>query len=198
MGGYGSGRRGGGAKATLNGAIRLDVRTLVASGRLGRAGSTRGSLRWTDAWTGEQTAVVGFVVAGGPAEPTLELNYVIDGDLVREPVHFAHTRPNYGGRRWWFRCPIRGCGRPCAALYLPLGGLLRVPCVLPAGLPEPTRDRLGPVPQAGPQAPATSQRVYWGVRRPETEGMHGRPSTGSPGNARPLSSTASWYRLPLG
>ena len=32
------------------------------------------------------------------------------------------TRPNYGGRRWWFLCPL--VRRRAAKLYLPPGGRL--------------------------------------------------------------------------
>jgi hypothetical protein len=41
-------------------------------------------------------------------------------------VRLACTRPHFGGRRWWFVCPIaRGDDKPprCVAhLYLPSGG----------------------------------------------------------------------------
>jgi len=32
-------------------------------------------------------------------------------------VHIESTPCNYGGQRWWFRCP--DCGRRCRVLYLP-------------------------------------------------------------------------------
>ena len=37
-------------------------------------------------------------------------------------VRLVSTRPNYGGRRWWFVCPL--VGRRVAKLYLPPGARL--------------------------------------------------------------------------
>ena len=37
-------------------------------------------------------------------------------------VRLVSTRPNYGGRRWWFLCPL--VRRRVAKLYLPPGGRL--------------------------------------------------------------------------
>jgi len=34
-------------------------------------------------------------------------------------IRLRATRPNYGGRRWWFECPA--CGRRCFKMYLPPG-----------------------------------------------------------------------------
>jgi hypothetical protein len=43
------------------------------------------------------------------------------------PVRLATTRPNYGGVRWWFVCPlvVRGvpCGQRAGKLHLPPGSL---------------------------------------------------------------------------
>jgi hypothetical protein len=33
-------------------------------------------------------------------------------------IHLISTEPNYGGRRWWFRCPGGHCGRRVGVLYL--------------------------------------------------------------------------------
>ena len=38
---------------------------------------------------------------------------------VRYPVRLVDTPCNFGGRRWWFTCPI--CKRRVAKLYLPPG-----------------------------------------------------------------------------
>lgn len=39
---------------------------------------------------------------------------------VRQTVALTHTVPNFGGRRWWMRCPVNGSR--VAKLYLPPGG----------------------------------------------------------------------------
>lgn len=32
-------------------------------------------------------------------------------------IGLSMTRPNYGGKRWWFTCPADGCGKRVAVLY---------------------------------------------------------------------------------
>jgi hypothetical protein len=60
-----------------------------------------------------QTAVLTLVYEDG------------DGENVRVPVLLQRTRPTFGGRRWWFTCPlvVNGvpCGRRVGKLYLPPG-----------------------------------------------------------------------------
>ena len=36
-------------------------------------------------------------------------------------ISLLATRCNYGGLRWWLVCPVLGCGRKVAKLYLPPG-----------------------------------------------------------------------------
>ena len=33
-------------------------------------------------------------------------------------ITLTATSPNYGGKRWWFICPARGCGRRVGVLYM--------------------------------------------------------------------------------
>ena len=44
----------------------------------------------------------------------------------REAIPLTKTRPNFGGQRWWFICPLTvngvACGRRVRKLYLPPGG----------------------------------------------------------------------------
>jgi hypothetical protein len=122
MGGFGSGRRGGGP--TVESAFRMDIDVLRRHGliRLGsRAGwvmhfsgyhedldvecETHIAERWNswirvkydlvDYWTGEPLA--------------------INDTILLEP-----SRPPLGGLRWWFICPR--LNRRVRKLYLPLGG----------------------------------------------------------------------------
>lgn len=48
------------------------------------------------------------------------------GKVSSTPIRLTWTRPHYGGRRWWFQCPLvidgRACGRRCAKLHLLAGG----------------------------------------------------------------------------
>ena len=55
-----------------------------------------------------------------PDYPWLRLRYCVNGERVDCIVRLVSTRPNYGGHRWWFVCPLMG--RRAAKLYLPPGG----------------------------------------------------------------------------
>ena len=46
----------------------------------------------------------------------LEVKYVCNEDMMEYPITLEVTRPNYGGLRWWFRCPC--CGERVADLYI--------------------------------------------------------------------------------
>jgi hypothetical protein len=52
-------------------------------------------------------------------EGTLWLWYVVDGKPMHYTVTLVSTVPHYGGRRWWFICPIKKIR--VAKLYLPPG-----------------------------------------------------------------------------
>ena len=57
-----------------------------------------------------------------PDCPWLRLRYCVGGERVDCMVRLVTTRPNYGGRRWWFLCPLNG--RRAVKLYLPTRGRL--------------------------------------------------------------------------
>ena len=69
----------------------------------------------------------------GPCSPILSdtdnawlrLHYRANGEAVDYKVQLVTTKPNYGGHRWWFICPIvrrdGGPPRRVAKLYLPSG-----------------------------------------------------------------------------
>ena len=50
----------------------------------------------------------------------MRLHYRLNGEPKDFRVPLETTRPNYGGRRWWFRCPANG--RRVAKLHSPPGG----------------------------------------------------------------------------
>ena len=85
----------------------LDVNWMNRRGML--ADGAAGPLRWTSTATGRQRAAAGFRTAGG----VLTLDYLAGGEPVTIPVPLLHTRPNYGGRRPWFLCPLAKAGVPC-------------------------------------------------------------------------------------
>ena len=58
--------------------------------------------------------------------PNAAWAYTVNGTPMDYRVRLVTTRPTYGGRRWWFLCPLArndgGPPRRVAKLYLPPGG----------------------------------------------------------------------------
>ena len=69
---------------------------------------------------------VGDVLDVDPDAAWLKLTYTASGTPVDYRVRLVTTKPTYGGRRWWFLCPLArqdgGPPRRVAKLYLPPGG----------------------------------------------------------------------------
>jgi len=120
MGGWNSGRRNQGGKATTNGYRTLDVRRLQREGVL-TPGCTfiRNWLR-----DGQTVASIGIKVETARAILTYQH---LRGAAEWQPMDYAvvldRTPCTFGGRRAWFRCPSRGCGRRVALLYLGSSGI---------------------------------------------------------------------------
>jgi hypothetical protein len=114
MGGFGSGRPSGSGRDTAEGARSLDIN------RLNRAGCLRpgylGSWQWTR--DGERVADIAIQAAAD----LLTLSYRIrqqGGEWrdVEQPTPIVWVRCRFGGRRPYFLCPGRGCGRRVSNLY---------------------------------------------------------------------------------
>jgi len=114
MGGPGSGNRiRFGTKDTVEESRRIDVRKLAREDCI-RPG-VFGQWHWWNAH-GEKTAAIKFRIR----EWYIILNYryrVNDGQWtdVEDWILFDWTPCNFGGYRWWFRCPE--CNRRVAILY---------------------------------------------------------------------------------
>lgn len=113
MGGWGSGRWQGG-KSTTSDMRSLDVRRLQRDGLL-----TAGRwFMWRWSIDGEEVASIQIRVG----EDRVTLNYRArshgeEWQPLDYPVYLEWTPCHLGGRRAWFRCPARGCGRRVAVLY---------------------------------------------------------------------------------
>ena len=112
MGGFGSGRRSWGVKATTESRYWIDIRWLKRQGYLwpGNSGSLVWSLR------GEQTGSIGYRME----EDWMILNYRHrpkggDWEEVEQTIFFDRTLCNYGGYRTWFLCPR--CRKRVVVLY---------------------------------------------------------------------------------
>ena len=120
MGGYGSGWRGP-KRATVEASLVLSVSALMRTGALVPGERTGGLWGWTYEGENRPHAIVRYDAdLTEPDDPWLRLRYNVNGERVDCMVRLVSTRPNYGGRRWWFLCPL--VRRRVAKLYLPPGG----------------------------------------------------------------------------
>jgi hypothetical protein len=109
MGGYGSGRSGGGP--TVESGLTLDLRRLFKTGWLRPGARTSGRLSWTTVNTGRETASVGFQSDLGEDSGHVRLHWTSTDRRTGETRQCENrltltTRPQpFGGRRWFFVCP---------------------------------------------------------------------------------------------
>lgn len=85
---------------------------------------------WMSSITGETTASIGYTVDTTGEVPFVRLQYTVkpSGRDVDYRVRLEMMPVNYGGVRWWFRCPLSNhdrqpCNRRVGKLYLPPGGV---------------------------------------------------------------------------
>lgn len=113
MGGFGSGRVQNG-KDTTSDMRALDIRRLQRDGML-----TPGRwFMWKWSRKGEEVASIQIRTEAD----RVILNYRSrsnggEWQPMEYPVHLEWTACHLGGRRAWFRCPVRGCGRRVAVLF---------------------------------------------------------------------------------
>jgi hypothetical protein len=122
MGGMGSGRYGG--RPTVEDALALDLGKLLRD-RLIRPGATiTSSLHWRNTRTGAEIASIGYSCRMSAAAGTFVADYAVTRRGERVPVLLSiglvSSPQPFGGRRWWWICPITG--RRAAKLYKPPGG----------------------------------------------------------------------------
>lgn len=74
---------------------------------------------------GRGNGSIGFCLRWERQSPILKLHYAINGELIEIPIPLVTTHTQFGGHRWWFRCPLAVDGTPChrraGKLYLPPG-----------------------------------------------------------------------------
>ena len=112
MGGCGSGRTGG--KSTTDQYRALDVRRLQHDGLL-TPGQDFG---WH--WSRRGKEVASIQIRTEVDRVILSYRSRSNGgewETVEYPVRLEWTGLHFGGRRAWFRCPAKGCGRRVAILY---------------------------------------------------------------------------------
>ncbi|SLN18715.1 hypothetical protein [Oceanibacterium hippocampi] len=108
-------------RSTVEQSLVLRIDTLRRD-RLLRPGlAWQGTLVWRRVPSGEETASVAYraYMLDGEAK-RLELRYAVNGESRFQSIPLEWTRPGFGGRRWWFICPVSG--RRVSTLMLPPGG----------------------------------------------------------------------------
>jgi len=123
MGGSGSGWRGW-SKTTVASCLVLSAAKLMRFGVLRSNVRCSGSVTWTNTDTGGETSSIGFAADTGPDFGSVRLHYTrtSTGEAMDYHVNLTTTPLPWGGRRWWFMCPLtvngRYCGRRVGKLYL--------------------------------------------------------------------------------
>lgn len=67
-------------------------------------------------------ALLAYGLEGARDGPFLQVLYLLGPDPAArvhiEQLTLIATRPHFGGRRWWLRCPRPGCGKRVRIVYL--------------------------------------------------------------------------------
>jgi hypothetical protein len=121
MGGWGSGRQNG--RPLVDDSLKIDISEMVRRGWLRPGESSTGSLSWST--NGEYRSSVSYSYDLSDRERGwLELRYTLkrsgEPQGVVQRIDIVTTRPEFGGLRWWLKCPYRGLR--VRKLYLPPGG----------------------------------------------------------------------------
>lgn len=121
MGGWGSGRSGGGPVAEH--CLRVDLPWMFKTERAKPGSLIWGTLSWNCG--DEPSGSISYEAdMQDPDNARLVLKYSrgtgADKESVRQDVGLVYTQPNYGGRRWWMVCPFLGVR--CSKLFKPVSG----------------------------------------------------------------------------
>ena len=103
----------------------LSISSLVKKKAMVVGSWTRGSWQWCYEGS-EPHARIGYEAnLTDPDAASLRLTYTASGNPMDYRIRRVTTQPTYGGRWWWFLCPLArndGGPRRVAKLYLPPGG----------------------------------------------------------------------------
>lgn len=120
MGGMGSGRRYQSGKNTTNAFRALDVRQLQ------RDGCLKPGISSTTSWLSNGANIGSIQIHSHADYVTLDYRHQRAGEDwedKRYSVSLDRSDCHYGSQRTWFRCPVDGCNRRVALLYLGRAGI---------------------------------------------------------------------------
>ena len=118
MGGSGSGWQGT-KKEVVDHCVVLSIKELIRTRALVPDNYKRGTLVWG---YGDSESSLRFEYESELRQDgtgSLFLRYIGAGRQFCHWVSLRSTAPHFGGRRWWFLCPLKGIR--AAKLYLPAG-----------------------------------------------------------------------------
>ena len=118
MGGFGSGWRRA-RTAVVEHCLVLSVTDLVREKVIVPGALERGVWAWSRPGQQPHAQVTYEADLRTDKHAAIELRYRLDNRSERTHVWLRYTVPQYGGRRWWFLCPLTG--DRVAKLYLPRG-----------------------------------------------------------------------------
>ncbi len=121
MGGSGSGRHADVYDFTVEDSLTLNINWLRRNDSLFAKGiSSKWGVRWSR--NGVVHSSVGYETNLGGASDYIRLMYTFrKTESIDYQVCLTKTYPNFGGVRYWFKCPASGCGKRVAKLYSPPG-----------------------------------------------------------------------------
>src|SRR5262245_27340942 len=106
-------------KTVVEDCLSLDANRWMREGILKAGVHRAGTWRWTYR-SGSGFSIGYEVLTLEAGSPRLRLSYWWTWGGTGTPesadyhVRLATTRPRFGGRRWWFVCPLVAGGRPCS------------------------------------------------------------------------------------
>lgn len=109
--------------ALVEDCLALDLARLMRLGPIREGMAAHGELAWSQ--NGHHIRAIRFRLDLRDADAaSLTLQYRLrsaNGQPreISQMIQLTHTRPNFGGRRWWLRCPVTG--ERVRTLHLPLG-----------------------------------------------------------------------------
>jgi hypothetical protein len=102
LGGYGSGRPG--IRPSFESALRIDLASDTMRSALSSSAITSGIWTWRSGDTVIGSVRYAIDVSEG-ARGSLRVSYTAGGGPTSQIIEMVTSRPNFGGRRWWFVCP---------------------------------------------------------------------------------------------
>lgn len=80
----------------------------------------RASGNWQWLCNGEVRSSISYTINTLEAPEKLNVRYSDkhSEQAYNYDIRLTTTQPHFGGERWWFLCPVRGCGKRVSVLYM--------------------------------------------------------------------------------